>query len=232
MTALQALYIDQPNLRIVRTDEWPQEEALARAGEYAPKSEFGRLLRDAAAVLDPEDAVRLIEYASKSIVVESSLSLKILRKDGTVEDLGCVGKKLVTTAGVNYLVAYLIGGTAALTTVYHGLGTGVTAAAIGDTLIQTEIATADYTSSVRATGTHVTGASSNIYQSVATNTIAAGGPLAITELGIMTGSAANSPNTAASATNTLFDHFVFASQSLNTGDGLQSTFNLTFAAGS
>ena len=125
----------------------------------------------------------------------------------------CFG--LVTTAGVNYMAADFISGGATPTISgmkYHDCGTGVTAAAIGDTALQTAAGTA------RVIGTP-TNPSANIYKTVAT--IAFTSTLAITEWGLFS----------ASATGTLWDHRVFSAINVNNGDSIQFTYQLTIAAG-
>jgi hypothetical protein len=106
---------------------------------------------------------------------------------------------------------------------YHGLGTGTTAAATGDTGLQTELTT-EYTGNVRATGTLTEGASANIFRSVGTNTLDSGTP-AVTEHGVL--------SQAATGGGTLLDRHVFSAINLDgaAGDGLQSTYDFTLSAG-
>lgn len=122
---------------------------------------------------------------------------------------------LVTTAGVNYMATDF---TSALASPrigafqYHDCGTGTTAAAIGDTALQTPAGTA------RVAGT-ASNPSANIYKSVAT--ISYTSSLAITEWGIFS----------ASTSGTLWDHRVFSAINVNSGDSIQFTYQLTIAAG-
>jgi hypothetical protein len=122
---------------------------------------------------------------------------------------------LVTTAGVNFMATDF---TSALASPrigsfqYHDCGTGVTAAAIGDTALQTAAGTA------RVAGA-ATNPSANIYKSVAT--IAFTSTLAITEWGLFS----------AATVGTLWDHRVFAAINVNSGDSIQFTYQLTIAAG-
>jgi hypothetical protein len=95
---------------------------------------------------------------------------------------------------------------------YHDCGTGTTAAAIGDTALQTPAGTA------RVTGTP-SNPSANIYKTVATISFVS--TLAITEWGLFS----------ASTTGTLWDHRVFAAINVNSGDSIQFTYQLTIAAG-
>ncbi len=78
--------------------------------------------------------------------------------------------------------------------------------------------------SVRATGTQVAFAS-NIYQTVATNNVDSA--VAIAEHGIFSQAAV----AAASGVNVLLDRSQFAAVNLASGDGIQTDYRLTFAAG-
>lgn len=126
-----------------------------------------------------------------------------------------VSVALVTTAGVNYMASDFASGGVTPTISgmkFHDCGTGTTAAAIGDTALQTAAGTA------RVTGTP-SNPSANIYKSVAT--ISFTSTLAITEWGLFS----------ASSTGTLWDHRVFAAINVNNGDSIQFTYQLTIAAG-
>ncbi len=151
-----------------------------------------------------------------------ALYLKVQR-DGEEIDFGLVSLRVVTTAGVNYIVQVFMGtgGYTLNNFKYHGIGTGATAEAIGDTALVTELTTQYNPDSTRATGTTVVGSSSNIYHTVATNTVDA--TAAVTEHGIFT--------QAATGGGTLLDRSVFSVINLSGGDGLTSTYDLTLAAG-
>jgi len=121
---------------------------------------------------------------------------------------------LITTAGMTYLAAELAGGTGYVNLFkYHDCGTGTTAAAIGDTALQTPAGTA------RVSGTGSTPGSTNVFQSVAT--ISFTSSLAITEWGLFS----------ASSSGTLLDHRVFSAINVNSGDSIQFTYQLTCTAG-
>jgi len=139
-------------------------------------------------------------------------------------NLGLASLRVVTTAGVNFLVDAFQNTTELEILKYHALGTGNTAEAAGDTALVTELTT-EYTGNVRATGTTTEGASANIYRSVGTNTLDSGTP-AVVEHGLM--------SQAATGGGTLWDRSVFSAVNLNgaNGDGLQTTYDATFAAGS
>lgn len=145
-------------------------------------------------------------------VLATSLSFVVIH-NGVARDLGVVSRRIVTTAGVNYLASTFTGTGAPANFNYHDAGTGTTAAAIGDTAMQTAYGGA------RATGTQ-SNPSANIYRSV--GTVSFTSTLAITEWGIFS----------ASSAGTLLDHFVFSAINVVNGDSIQGTFNLTLTAGS
>lgn len=126
--------------------------------------------------------------------------------------------QLITTAGKAFIVDGWRGAATIGNMKYHGIGTGTTAAAIGNTALETELTTQYNPDSTRATGTLVVGASSNILQSVATNTVDSS--VAITEWGFL--------SQAATGGGTLFSRVVFSAVNLTSGDSLATTYNLTF----
>lgn len=151
------------------------------------------------------------------------LSLTVIRGDGKIEDYGLASLRVVTTVGVNFIVDAFQNSVEVENMKYHGIGTGTTAEAVGDTALVTELTTQYNPDSTRATGTTTEGASANIYRTVGTNTLDSGTP-AVTEHGVFS----------ASSAGTLLDRSVFSAINLNgtNGDGLQSTYDLTFTAGS
>jgi hypothetical protein len=148
-----------------------------------------------------------------SVRLVGRLYVIVLRADGGREDYGLVSTRVVTTAGVNYLVDAFQGTTEPENFKYHAMGTGNTAEAVGDTALVTEVES-------RVTGTQTEGASANIYRTVATITATAG--RAITEHGIFS----------ASSAGTLLDRSVFSVINLSTSDSIQFTYDLTLPAGS
>jgi hypothetical protein len=136
----------------------------------------------------------------------------LTRADGSQVDLGVLSRKIVTTAGVNYLAATFTATGSTPVINWHDSGTGATAAAIGDTALQTAIG------NTRIAGTQ-TNPSANLYRSVATLAYTAGA--AVTEWGLFT----------AVTAATLFDHFVFSAVNVINGDSITFTFTLTLTAG-
>lgn len=130
-----------------------------------------------------------------------------------VEQLGLVGRRVVTTAGVNFLAAAFTNTNEVETINWHEYGTGTTAEAVGQTALVTPSGVA------RVSGTQSTPGSSNIYRSVATTSFTSS--LAITEHGIFT----------AVTVGTLFDRTVFSAINVVNGDSIQGTYELTLPSG-
>lgn len=153
--------------------------------------------------------------------VESVLRLRVAHGNGLFTDYGIVSRRLVTTAGVNFLVDALQGSVEPEILRFHGFGTGTTAENVADTTLETE-ETTQYVGDVRPTGTLGEGASANIFRTVGTYSPDSGGTRAITEHGIFS----------ANAAGTLLDRSVFSVVNLVAGaDSLQATYDLTIAAG-
>lgn len=151
------------------------------------------------------------------------LALVVIRGDGAVEDYGLASLRVVTTAGVNYLVDCLQNLQEPENLKYHRIGTGTNAEAVGDTALQTELTTQYNPDSTGATGSLTEGASANIFRSVGTNTLDSGTP-AVTEHMLAA---------AASGATTCLDRSVFSAINLNgaNGDGLQTTYDYTLSSG-
>lgn len=151
-----------------------------------------------------------------------ALHLRLLKSDGTIIDYGLVSLRVVTNSGVNAIVDAFQGTFTLSNFKYHGIGTGATAEAAADTALVTELTTQYVVNSTRATGTLTEGASANIFRSIATNTVDASAT--ITEHGIF--------SQAATGGGSLLDRSVFGGIALSNGDSLQSTYELSFPAGS
>lgn len=148
-----------------------------------------------------------------------SLDAIIKRQDGSVLNLGCVGKRVVTTAGVNFLRDEFANAANDIGTFkYHGCGTGAVAEAIGDTALGAECTTVLNPDSTRGVGTQVN-STSKTYQTVATLTF--DGAAAVTEHGLFS----------AAAAGTLWDRTVFAAVNVASGDSIQFTYTLAIADG-
>lgn len=151
-----------------------------------------------------------------------SLYLTVIRANGDVEALGLASMRVVTTAGVNKIVAAMNTSDAVtgIAFKFHGLGTGGTAEASADTALVTELTTQYNPDNTRATGTQTTGGSSNVYRTVGTNTVDA--TAAVTEHGVFS----------AATAGTLLDRSLFSVVNLASGDSLQATYDFTLVAGS
>lgn len=214
--------------RIMAAASWPAKELTLREVAYfgLPRpgldervnawrtANFRHLLRGVRRVFTAR-ALRLSTFYG-------SLYLTHIKADGEVVELGLASMRVVTTAGVNFIVDAFQNTTEVENLKFHGIGTGTNAEASGDTALQTESTTALNPDSTRATGTTTEGASANIYRTVGTNTVDAS--VACTEHGIF--------SQAATGGGTLLDRSVFSVVNLANGDSLQSTYDLTLPAGS
>lgn len=212
---------------IVIRGSWIPDELRHRIRQWTPRSDLGRIAKECLRFLPAEQAAELLDSITRSTVIESSLRLVARRLNEVtglwmIEDYGVVGRKVVTTAGVNYIAQVYTGSGSLANFKYHGIGTGTTAEATGDTALVTELTTEYNPNSTRATGTTTAPGSSNILETVGTNTLDSGTP-AITEHGVFS----------ASSTGTLLDRTKFAAINLvgANGDSLQSTYDLTLSAG-
>lgn len=217
-------------IEIIRKDAWVPDEIRHLMREWSPRTHLGRFARECLRYLPADMAAELIDRFSSVVIVESSLSLIVKRgpeslfgRPFALEDYGVVGRKVVTDAGVAFIVDAFQNTKELENLKYHALGTGSTAEAAGDTALVTELTT-EYTGNVRATGTTAEGASANIYSTVATNTLDGTPGTALREHGIF--------DQAATGGGTLLDRTVFAAITLSSGDGLQSTYQLTLTSGS
>jgi hypothetical protein len=213
-------------LHIVKRGAWVPDDLAAKISQWTPKSDLGRIVWACFAHLPADLAADLLDRITSTLVIESSLALVHNRFDHHLgrfvqDDYGVVSRKVITTAGVNYLTGCFNNATNNIALFkYHGIGTGSTAEAIGDTALVTELTTEYNPNSTRATGSQAN--STNTYTTVGTNTLDSGTP-ALREHGVFS----------ASSAGTLWDRTLFASITLDgtAGDGLQSTYTLTCSAG-
>lgn len=147
-------------------------------------------------------------YALNSIGLVSELRVNHSRYG----DLGVVSRRLVTNAGVGFLVDAFQNLVETEVINFHDSGTGTNAENVSDTVLQTPAGPA------RVSGTQSEPAT-NQYRTVAT--IPYTGTLAITEHGIFT----------ASSGGTLWDRSVFSAINVVNGDSIQFTYTLTVNAG-
>jgi hypothetical protein len=166
---------------------------------------------------------RSLEQMERSrLALLGTLFGEVIHRDGRTTDLGLMSCRVITTAGVNFLVDAIQGLTEPELLRYHGFGTGAAAEAIGNTALTTELTTQYGTANTRPTGTlGEQSGNGNVFESVATNTVSAAA--AITEHGIFT--------QAATGGGVLFDRSVFGAVNLATAESLQVTYRLTIPAG-
>lgn len=164
-----------------------------------------------------------IANALRLSVITPTLRLTLIR-DGQIIPLGMASMKLVTTAGVNFIVDAFQNSVEVENLKYHGYGTGTTAESAAHTALVTELTTEYATDNTRPTGTTTEGASANIYRTVATLSPNAGGTIAVTEHGIF--------DQAANSGGVMLDRSVFSAVNLvASADSLQTTYELTFPSG-
>lgn len=159
--------------------------------------------------------------AGQGVFGVGRLEATVFRADGRIERLGLICTKLITDAGVAFLVDDWDGSVTDLTNLnFHGAGTGAVAEAVGDTALGAESTTALNPDSTRATGTRSQPAA-NQYRSVGTLTFDA--TAAITEHGLFSQSATGG--------GTLWDRSVFSAINVVSGDSIQFTMTVTVSSG-
>lgn len=139
---------------------------------------------------------------------------------GVWTDYGVLSYKVVTNAGVGFIVDAFQNLTELENMNFHGCGTGTTAEAVGDTALVTESTTILNPDSTRATGTRSEPAANQLRT---TGTPSFDGSGAITEHGLF--------SQAATGGGVLFDRSVFAAINVVSGDGIQFEYTVTFTAG-
>jgi hypothetical protein len=155
-------------------------------------------------------------------VLTSQLSIKVFRVSGEIEDYGVVARRVITNAGVAFLVDAWQNLVELETMKYHGLGeSAVGGEQATDTTLESELTTEYNPNNTRATGSTTEGASANIFRTVGTNTLDEAA--AIVEHGIF--------DQAATGGGVLWDRSEFLVINLGAGDGLQSTYDMTATAG-
>ena len=149
---------------------------------------------------------------------------RIVRKDGSMVDLGLMSCRVVTDAGTAFLVQAMQGLVEPELLRFHGLGTNSPAAVEAATNVQlvSELTTQYATASTRPTGSLGQKAGDvKTFESAATITVSAA--VAVAEHGIF--------SQAAAAGGTLLDRSVFAVVNLAAAEALHATYQLTFPSG-
>lgn len=154
--------------------------------------------------------------------ITAELAIRVRRGTGEWIDYGVVCYRVVTDAGVAFLVDDWDGNAQDISTmIYHGCGTGTNAEAAGDTTLQTESTTALNPDNTRATGTQSQPAANQL-RTVGTLTF--DNTAAVTEHGVLSQSATGG--------GTLWDRSVFSAINVASGDSIQFTYTCTIASGS
>lgn len=149
------------------------------------------------------------------------VSCKVLR-DGVEFDYGIASYRVVTDAGVAFIVDALHANATLANLKFHGFGTGTTNESAAQTALVTELTTEYATDNVRPTGSQGEGATANIYQTVAT--LDPDSAVAITEHAVF--------DQAAVAGGTMLDRSKFSAINLAaSGDTLATTYELTLTSG-
>lgn len=202
---------------------------------WTPKTGLGRSVLKALPFLPRDIALELTERIASAGIMESALHATVYRNLGLFqrglvpwrevieEKHGLVSTRVVTDTGVGFIVDAFQNLVELENMKFHGIGTGSTAEAAGDTALVTELTTEYNPNSTRATGTTAE-TSSNIFQSVGTNTLDSGTP-ALREHSLFT--------QAATGGGVAMDRSVYASITLTgaNGDALQTDYRLTFTSG-
>lgn len=156
-------------------------------------------------------------WGGELALVNSALSAKLIRADGSEKDYGIVCRRKVTNAFVADMVAALAdsaGSTEAATWndyEFHDCGTGTTAEANTQTALVTPFGGS------RVAGTQVDGGSGATVTYTSVATIPFTSTLAITEHGLFN----------ASSSGTMMDRSVFSAINVVNGDSIQFTYVLT-----
>ncbi|MGE0539747.1 MAG: hypothetical protein AB7R89_06175 [Dehalococcoidia bacterium] len=203
------------------------DELRARLRDYTPKGQLGAIVRSCFRHLPADLAGELLDAISSCVVLESSLGIVVFRRGGVkggpilrVEDYGIVSRKLITNTGVAFLVDAWQNSVELENLKYHGLGTGSTAENASDSALVTELTTEYNPNGTRATGS-TTEASAAVFRTVGTNTLDATPGGDIEEHGVFS----------AASSGVLWDRSLTGGQSLSSGDGIQSTYDMTASAG-
>lgn len=158
-----------------------------------------------------------------AVTITSELAIKRRLANGEWIDYGVVGYRLVTDAGVAYIVDDFDNGAGSADISlfnFHGVGTGTTAENAADTALVTESTTILTVNSVRATGSRSQPAA-NQYRS--TGAVSFDGAGAITEHGLFTDVDVSE--------GTLLDRTVFSAVNVASGESISAQYTLTCNSG-
>lgn len=156
------------------------------------------------------------------MVAYSEVRGQVAHADGSMTNYGLLGRRVITSAGVNAVASAFDNTIEPEVFKYHGYGTGTGAESASDTALGTEFTTEYATDNTRPTGSQTH--STNTYVTVGTFSPDSGGTLAVTEHGIF--------SQAANSGGTLLDRTKFTAVNVVAGsDSLQTTYTLTLPSG-
>lgn len=164
-------------------------------------------------------AAKLFTKVTGVPTITSQLAVKVNRGQGWV-DYGVVSRRVVTDAGVAFIVDAWQNTVELENMKYHGVGTGTTAEAANQTALITESTTALNPDSTRATGTQTEPAT---HQLKSAGTVTFDASAAITEHGLFSASA--------TGTGVLFDRSVFSAINVASADSISFEYTVTFTSG-
>lgn len=217
--------IDPPRsgLTIIRKDAWIPDDYRAKLNDWSPKSHLGRYVHDV--ILDqlpPQMAAELIEKFSSVCILQSALRAWHWSAERRQwEDHGLLSEKVITTAGVGFLVDAWQNSLELEIMKYHGVGTGSNSEASSETALATESTTILNPDSTRATGSLTEGASANIFRTVGVPAFDGSG--AIIEHGLF--------SQAATGGGTMWDRSQFSAINVASGDSISFQYDMTASAG-
>ncbi len=224
MVALRVMDLGQshnmnPMFHVMKKDVWVPEGLKEKIRSYNPRTEFGRIVKTCLNYLPAEQAGTLLDRISSIVVIESCLNIATRTKSG-FRDYGTVGHRVVTTAGVGYIVDAFQNLVELELQKFHALGTASNAEAVGDTQLFGEILQYP-TANTRPTGSLAEGGAANIFQTWATCTVSA--VCSLREHGVF--------SSATASYGILLDRTMFSLITLAAGDSIDTTYQLTVTVG-
>ena len=147
--------------------------------------------------------------------ITENVTITVIGKDGVIKDERFISN-LITNAGFAGMASRCNGDGAEAVFTYIAVGTGNTAAAVGDTTLETELA-ADGLSRAAGTASRKTTDVTNDTASL-TKTFTVTGTQAVVESGVLN----------AASSGTLLSRQVFAAVNVVDGDSLQITWDYDF----
>lgn len=164
---------------------------------------------------------RGIDDLARGVGPIGKLWAALLRPAHEPVPLGLVSLRVVTTAGVAWLVDCMQGSVEPETMRYHAIGTGSTVEAVGQTALAAELITQYAINSTRPQGTLGEGSSANVFRTTASTLVDV--DTSVTEWGLFDQPAAPG--------GVMFDRTVFAALGLKAGEAIAWTYDCTIPPG-